>query len=353
MTLLRERMQYDMLIRNLAESTQTSYLRQISSFRPALSPLARTAGSRGHPGLARLPPRRTQAGARQSRPNDWRTALPLPRDAQTRLERRGLSTPKEAGPTAGHSQPGGNHDLLRVDRQSQAAHHPDVRVRRGPACFRGRTPEGHRYRQPANGHPREPGKKSTGSLRDAVATVARDPADILARCSPSRLAFSRRYPRQTHFSRCGRIGLPSRAPAQRHPETHYAAQRGTGHAGEGAGRPEVVHLHLRLRRQLAASNQGRKKHSCPIRTCAGRCAWMGRMHVRRRMLAECRDMLTSSKPSAIRPTRNTTTSLSGVAVASILLSSISCSRISGSQRSSSDRQDGLGLTLTIGNEPLL
>jgi Plasmid pRiA4b ORF-3-like protein len=61
----------------------------------------------------------------------------------------------------------------------------------------------------------------------------------------------------------------------------------------------------------------------------------------------------SSKRSAIRPTRNTTTSLSGVAAASIPLSSISCSRISGSQRSSSDRQDGLGLTLTIGNQTLL
>ncbi|SAL88531.1 hypothetical protein AWB68_08808 [Caballeronia choica] len=36
MTLLRERMQHDMLIRNLAESTQTSYLRQISSLAPIL-----------------------------------------------------------------------------------------------------------------------------------------------------------------------------------------------------------------------------------------------------------------------------------------------------------------------------
>ncbi|WP_159939047.1 tyrosine-type recombinase/integrase, partial [Caballeronia arationis] len=32
MTLLRERMQHDMLIRNLAENTQTSYLLQVSSF---------------------------------------------------------------------------------------------------------------------------------------------------------------------------------------------------------------------------------------------------------------------------------------------------------------------------------
>jgi len=31
MTLLRERMQHDMLIRNLAENTQTSYLLQVSS----------------------------------------------------------------------------------------------------------------------------------------------------------------------------------------------------------------------------------------------------------------------------------------------------------------------------------
>nr|WP_196217788.1 recombinase family protein [Burkholderia cenocepacia] len=49
----------------------------------------------------------------------------------------------------------------------------------------------------------------------------------------------------------------------------------------------------------------------------------------------------------MRRTRNTTTSLSGVAAASIPLPSISCSRISGSQRSSSDRQDGLRLTLTL------
>ncbi|WMY11036.1 phage integrase N-terminal SAM-like domain-containing protein [Paraburkholderia phenoliruptrix] len=32
MTLLRERMQHDMLIRNLAENTQKSYLLQVSSF---------------------------------------------------------------------------------------------------------------------------------------------------------------------------------------------------------------------------------------------------------------------------------------------------------------------------------
>jgi len=32
MTLLRERMQHGMLIRNLAENTQTSYLLQVSSF---------------------------------------------------------------------------------------------------------------------------------------------------------------------------------------------------------------------------------------------------------------------------------------------------------------------------------
>jgi hypothetical protein len=83
MTPLRQRMLHDMQIRNLSDNTQKSYLLQVSSFRPALPSLARTAGSGGDPGLAHLSPQRAQAGTRQSQPGDRRAALPLPRDAQT------------------------------------------------------------------------------------------------------------------------------------------------------------------------------------------------------------------------------------------------------------------------------
>ncbi|NVI09886.1 tyrosine-type recombinase/integrase [Paraburkholderia sp. JPY454] len=85
---------------------------------------------------------------------------------------------------------------------------------------------------------------------------------------------------------------------------------------------------------------------CLIQTCAGRCAWTGRMRVHQKTSVECQDMPTSSKRSPIRRTRSTTTSSRGVAAASIPPPSISCSRISCSQRSNSDRQDGLRLTLT-------
>src|SRR5260370_13738781 len=113
--------------------------------------------------MARPSSRGAQAGPRQPRSNDRRTALPLPRDAQASLERRGLSVAEEALQTAGRPEPGGDHYLLRVDPQSEAAHDPDERVRRRPARVASRAPEGHRYRQPTHAHPWQPGPEPEGA----------------------------------------------------------------------------------------------------------------------------------------------------------------------------------------------
>ncbi|CAB3774864.1 hypothetical protein LMG29542_08246 [Paraburkholderia humisilvae] len=164
MTPLRQRMLHDMQIRNLAENTQHSYLIQVSCLARHFRRSPELLGPEEiRVWLVYLREERELApaslGATISWRNDRRTAFSLPRDAQTRLERRGLSLAEEAGSTASHPQPGGDHHLLRVDRQSQAPHHPDDRVRRRTAGVRSRASEGHRYRQQAHGHPCEPGEE--------------------------------------------------------------------------------------------------------------------------------------------------------------------------------------------------
>jgi len=156
MTLLRQRMLHDMQIRNLADNTQKSHLLQVSSF---------ARHFRRSPEL--LGPEEIRAWLvhlreeRKLAPGSLGPTIGalrfLYRVTQATLERRGLSVAEDAVQTAGRPKPGGDHHLLRVDRQSQAAHHPDDRVRGRAARVGSRAPEGHRYRQPAHGDPRESG----------------------------------------------------------------------------------------------------------------------------------------------------------------------------------------------------
>ncbi|WP_235008087.1 tyrosine-type recombinase/integrase [Caballeronia humi] len=52
------------------------------------------------------------------------------------------------------------------------------------------------------------GKNRKEQVRDALAAAARDPANVLARRPPARVAVSGQHSRPTHQSRCHRTGMP-------------------------------------------------------------------------------------------------------------------------------------------------
>ena len=145
MTLLRERMQHDMLIRNLADNTQTSYLLQVSSFAKHFHRSPELLGPEEiRAWLVHLREERKLApGSLGPTIGALRFLYRVTLNATWSDE--DFPLPKKAVQTAGHPEPGGDHHLLRVDRQSQAAHHPDDRVRGRAARVGSRAPEGHRY----------------------------------------------------------------------------------------------------------------------------------------------------------------------------------------------------------------
>ena len=202
MTSLRQRMTEDMQVRNLALNTQT-VLRATGV--PVCAPLRQitgTVGARGYPRLPSLLDQRKEVGAWFRSHRRCRLAISLQGLAQKGLDlRRRHPGTEETAEIAGGPEPGGGSAVSGLRGQHQTSGDPDYLLRRGLAHLRGHPSEAHSTSIVSAWSFVSNREGPEGSLRDALAEIAGDSAQLLAGGCGRRVGSSRAICPASHINR--------------------------------------------------------------------------------------------------------------------------------------------------------
>jgi hypothetical protein len=192
MTVLRQRMTEDMQVRNLSPHTQASYLQQVSLFARYFhaSPDALTAE---HIRTYQI----YLTNEKKLAPNSIHTAVAALRFLYRITLKKGwtfeedIPLPKKPQKLPVVLSPEEVVHFPQLRGVQQTSGDPDHVLRGRPAHFGSCPPEGHRHRQRPDGCSRRAGQRPQGSVRDALAQAAGDPAKLLESRSPEGVAVSR------------------------------------------------------------------------------------------------------------------------------------------------------------------
>ena len=236
MTSLRQRMTEDMQVRNLALNTQTSYVQQVSLFARHFNKSPEQLGPEDirayqvyltnerklAPGSILIAVAALRFLYKVSLKKDWsfEDVIPAPKKPQKLPV---VLSPEEV--------------LQFLDCVGSTKHRAILTT-----CYAAglRISEAvrlkpSRHRQPAHGHSRRAGQGPEGSLRDAVAQTAGNPAELLSGRAAAGLAVPGRCSRPTNHQKCRRTSVPEGPSPFWHSQADYAPFAAARLRGSPAG----------------------------------------------------------------------------------------------------------------------
>jgi hypothetical protein len=181
-THLRQIMLEELERRNYAPSTIRAYIRTVEHF-AALPSCSRPVRAGADSSVSGSYVPHLEARSEHDHSAAGCVALPLYPGVEARLERRRDTVSEEGTTSSGDYQPAGSSTSDRCHGDSLPAPAGLDALCHGNTPGRSCSPDGERYRQPADGgsHPRRQGPQ--GSRRDAESGVARRTAHLLARAT--------------------------------------------------------------------------------------------------------------------------------------------------------------------------